>query len=569
MCTTAPTVTRATRGERARTVKREHALFLLLPCLALAQAPEVRTSFRVKYVAQDAVYLDGGRSAGLAEGMELSVTRDAYGAPGPSGAVAELEVRAVAESSAVCEIRTSKAAIQPGDSAVLSTKDIGTIRALRSYEGSRKYVQVVTFTEGDPLDEEAREQVPHPPSPSVNRARGRIGFEYNTLREPGGAGLNSSQLGLVFRGDVTRIGGSYWNLSGYWRGRLNSRTGGSDQETLTDLLNRTYHLTFSYDNPQSRWRAGFGRLYLPWASSLETIDGGYMGRRLGEKATVGMFAGSTPDPTSWNYNPDRQMLGTFANYETGSFESIHYSSTAGVAVTRIRWRPERQFAFFENALFFKRNVSIYHNLEVDQFRSDGQAVGNGTAISRSFFTLRLQPHKILSLDFSHNYFRNIPTFDPRLVGTGLVDKLLFQGVSAGVRLDLPYRLSLYSSLGRSDRSGDARRSLNQMYGVTFAGIWRTGIRADARYSRFDSAFGRGSYRSLSFTREIGEALRFEFQAGEQNFVSVLTDQNRARFANANVDWFIGTHYFLGSGYTRYRGRIQNYDQLYTNLGYRF
>ena len=40
-----------------------------------AQQPEVRTTFRVKYVADGVVYIDGGRSAGLIEGTKLEIKR--------------------------------------------------------------------------------------------------------------------------------------------------------------------------------------------------------------------------------------------------------------------------------------------------------------------------------------------------------------------------------------------------------------------------------------------------------------------------------------------------------------
>ena len=198
---------------------------------------------------------------------------------------------------------------------------------------ARKYAQVVSFTEGDPLDEEARAKVEHPPLPEINRLRGRIGFEYDAFRDRSGTGMFSSQEGLVLRADMTRIGGSYWNLTGFWRGRMNSTAGGTaEQQTLYDLINRTYHLTLYYDNPKSAWVAGFGRFYLPWAASLDTIDGGYFGRRLSSHVTAGIFAGSTPDPTSWNYNPNREMAGTFVNYSGGDFQSLRYSSTEGVAL---------------------------------------------------------------------------------------------------------------------------------------------------------------------------------------------------------------------------------------------
>ena len=107
----------------------------------------------------------------------------------------------------------------------------------------------------------------------------------------------------MIRTDITRINGTYWNLNGFWRGRLNNQSH-AGQETIQDLINRTYTIGLTYDNPNSKWVAGFGRLYLPWATSLDTIDGGYFGRRLTQGVTAGIFAGSSPDPTSWNYDPE-------------------------------------------------------------------------------------------------------------------------------------------------------------------------------------------------------------------------------------------------------------------------
>ncbi len=537
----------------------------VLTCL-LGQSSEVRTHFRVKYVAENGIYLDGGRSDGLAEKMKLTVTRP-EGTGGPKH-IAEVKVTAVAETSAACSVLNAQSDILPGDVAELAPTEVEVVRANKSSQGGRQYAQSVGFTEGDPIEEEARASVPRPPSPAVNRTRGRIGFEYNTIREPG-SGMASSQLGLVFRGDMTRIGGSYWNLSGYWRGRLTTRGGVASTQTMTDLLNRTYHLTLYYDNPLSAWAVGFGRFYLPWATSLDTIDGGYAARRFARRFAAGIFAGSTPDPTSWNYNPDRELLGSFLNYSSGSFESLHLSSTAGLAVSRVHWKPERQFAFFENSLFYKRFLAIYHNLEADQMRGPLGPGDGRVVVTRSFLTVRIQPVKRLSFDVSHNHFRNQPTFDPRLAGTGLLDRLLFQGVSGGVRLELPQRFTVYTSLGRSQRTGDERRSLNQMYGVSKDDLFHTGLRADVRYSKFDSPFGHGAYRSLSLSREFRDVFRVEILGGDQDYSSAFSQQGRSRYVNAMADWTFALHYFLGGGYTIYRSRLQSYDQIYLNLGYRF
>ncbi len=543
---------------------------LIVAAVALAQVPSVRTSYRVKQIASGVVYLDGGSSDGLAEGMRLRVS---HLAPGDAlmnrREVTSIAVLAVASNSAVCEIKESKSPIEAGDFADLFETDAQVVQAARTSKNSRHYAQVVSFTEGDPLEAELREYVPKPPLPEINRIRGRISFEQDAILDHTGGSARSMQEGIVLRADMTRIGGTYWNFTGYWRGRLNSQSSDS-QQTLNDLFNRTYQIGLYYNNPNSPYVAGFGRFLLPWASSLDTIDGGYVGRRISKETTVGMFAGSTPDPTAWNYDPNRQMLGSFVAWEHGSYETVRFTSTAGAAITRQHWRPERQFLFFENTVTVSTRFSIYHDLEVDRLAkplvSDNR---NGPRLARSFLTMRFKATKALSFDLSHNYFRGVPTFDTRLIGTGLLDKLLFQGLSAGFRLDLPHTASLYASLGSNKREQDSKRALNYMLGLQFGRTLGLPFRTDLRYSRFNSSFGSGDYESVSISRQLSDKVHFELQGGQQNLRSIFTAQTRARYVSSNLDYLIGAHYILGAGWTAYRGRVQNYDQIFANLGYRF
>src|SRR5579884_922884 len=124
-----------------------------------------------------------------------------------------------------------------------------------------------------------------------------------------------------------------------------------------------------FDNPKSPWVAGVGRMFLPWASSLETIDGGYFGRKLSTGVTAGIFAGSTPDPTSWSYNPNQRLAGTFVNFEGGSYDAFRYTTTSGFGVSMIHFNVDRPFVFFENGLFYKRFLSIYDSLQIDPQRT--------------------------------------------------------------------------------------------------------------------------------------------------------------------------------------------------------
>jgi hypothetical protein len=325
-----------------------------------------------------------------------------------------------------------------------------------------------------------------------------------------------------------------------------------------------------YDNPDSAWVAGFGRLYLPWAVSLDTIDGGYLGRKLGDGVTTGVFAGSTPDITSWDYRPDHQIAGSFVNFTGGSYEGMHVSSTAGLALSTIDWKLDEPYLFFENEASYKNYVSVFHSLIADDPRGvSTNGIRLGAGISRSYLTVHLQPNPRLSFDIYHNFFRDVPTAATHIVGTGLVDKLLFQGVNVGVHFEPVRHITLYTTIGRSEKTGDEHRSLNQMYGLSWSEIAHSGVRADFHYSKFDSNFAKGNYRLLSLSRQMSNRTFWNVQFGTQNLISAFTTNNESKFAATSMDVNLGKHSFLQSGYTFVNGAVLNYREWYTSWGYRF
>ncbi len=556
----------------------------MIPTRAFAQksfSSAKPSVFHVKYVADDAVYLDAGRNADLQEGMKLSVIQ-----PPPDGVlsdgvrfrgyahVAELNVISVADSSAVCDVISSSGELKVGQFAFLAPASVEDRHLAESAREAENYPIVVAFTDGDPLDAEVRDtqnNVLNPESRIVGTMRGRFGFSYGGIQE---SGMNSTQIGLMIDADMTHIAGTYWNFNGYWRGNLINSTSsspGQSSATVSDLINRTYQLGFTYASPYSPSVIGVGRVYLPWAPSLSTIDGGYYGRKMNHLLTIGTFAGSTPDPTSWSYNPDQQIAGTFASVEYGDFDHLHLRSTAGLAVTSIAWRVARQFAFFENNFNWKRNLSFYNSTQVDAARTSPLVGGgsNPTGVSQSYSSIHYQPIPLVNFGLNYNFFRQLPTFDPVLIGTGLLDKYLFTGLSGDVRLTLPKQIGLYASLGQSKTTTDIKSSLNQAYGISFGNIWRTGLLFDAHYSKFDSDFGSGQYESISVSKSLSEALHLQFLAGIQKFNSPLSANTNANFINSVIDYSFARRYFLEGVFGWYQGTTLNYNQWSTVFGYRF
>ena len=545
------------------------------PAILTARQPakSLRTAFMIKYVAEGVAYLNGGRSSGLAPGMKLAVrnpTSTGTGSAATQGQlVAELQIISVAQNSAVTEIHTVKRAVKMGDWAYLTAEDIATIVAQRASKAAGKRVPVSAFTSENSLEARVRDVQPRPTSPEEVRVRARIGLDYSGIRSSGSTPGSSSQRGMTIQTDMTNIGGTHWNLQGYWRGRLTTNSQ-SLENTMQDYLDKTYTIQLYYHNPDSKWVGGIGRLYLPWAASLDTIDGGYIGRRIASGVIAGAFAGSTPDPASWHYSPDERIAGSFVNFEGGTYDTLHYTSTAGIALSTLRWKLDRPYLFLENALSYSKYFSVYHSFIVDDPQGvTTNGIRPGAGIRRSYLTVHLQPHPRVSFDFYHNYFRDVPTAVTQLIGTGLVDKLLYQGLNVGVRVEPVRHVFVYTTLGRSDSTGDTRRSLNQMYGLTWSEIGRTGIRADVHYSRFDSPFARGDYRVLSLSRHLGNRMVWDTQVGEQTLLSAFTVNNRSLFFDTSLDTNLGSHSFIQSGYTIQRGAQLNYDQWYVSLGYRF
>lgn len=544
---------------------------------ALARAPQTqvallpRPGFMVKGIAADSVYIDGGSNSGLEKGMRLivreSVPSSSDANPSSGAVVAELRIIAVATSSAVAEVYEAKRKVKRGDWAILTPED-GQRALTEATARALSTVRVVLGTTLMPVEEEHRPQNNFASSEG-SRLRGRLGLDYSGITSSGTTPGSSTQVGLSFQSDMTHILGTHWNLQGYWRGRIN-RHSQFQEPTIEDTLDKTYTMQMYYDNPDSAWVAGFGRLYLPWAVSLDTIDGGYFGRKLGAGVTAGVFAGSTPDLTSWDYAPNHQIGGSFVNISGGSYDAFHFSSTGGLALSYIDWKLDRPYLFFENEASYRNLISVYHSLIADSPRgisTDG--IRPGAGISRSYLTVHIQPNPRLSFDIYHNYFRDVPTAATRIVGTGLVDKLLFQGVNAGVHFEPIRHVTLYTTLGRSEKTGDERRSLNQMYGLTWAEIMHTGVRADFHYSKFDSSFGRGVYRLLSLSRQMSNRTFWNVQVGTQSLTSAFTTNMQAQFAATSLDLNLGKHSFLQSGYTFVSGTGLNYRQWYSSWGLRF
>ena len=534
-----------------------------------------RRRFKIKFLSGNTAYIDGGSNSGLRVGMNMAIWNESGGSPKSASnrkLIAAGHIVGVATKSAILDVGNSNSALKVGEWAELLAWDADAARD-NILTASDNTLHAASRSLEDNEDSLAAHsgrsfRARQGPDDLTTRTAGRIGLDYSGISSSGSTPGTSVQMGMSFQSDIKHILGTHWNLEGYWRGRINQHSQFQDA-TIEETLRKTYTMQLYYDNPNSKWVAGVGRLYLPWAVSLDTIDGGYFGRKSAGGMTTGIFAGSTPDLTSWHYRPNQRIGGIFTNFEGGDYDRFHYSSTSGAGLASIGWKLDRPFLFFENEASYKRAVSMFHSMIVDSPQGvSTNGIRPGAGVSHSYFTLHYQPMNVVSFDLYHNFFRDVPTAATTIVGTGLVDKLLFQGISAGTHVKPTRYFTLYTTLGVSDKTGDARRSLNQMYGATWNEIPRTGLRADFHYSKFDSNFGSGHYEVLSLSRQLSNRMFWNVQLGKQDLVSSQTANLYSNFVDDSFDINLGRHSYLQSGYTYVMGDTMDYRQWYMSWGYR-
>ncbi len=83
---------------------------------------------------------------------------------------------------------------------------------------------------------------------------------------------------------------------------------------------------------------------------------------------------------------------------------------------------------------------------------------NPTGISQSLHLGPFQPVKWAGIGVNDNFFRQLPTFDPLLVGTGLLDKYLFRASVETFASIFRSISACFASLGQSKTTTDTKSS---------------------------------------------------------------------------------------------------------------
>lgn len=488
------------------------------------------------------IYVDAGAKDGLAIGQTLTVLRDGH-------AVGVLRVDYLASHRAACT-GTSGEPPLPGDRVAFTPAARGPATG-PGVSGAA--------TAG------SASSAPRKRGTWFRRAgiRGRVGVRFLTVRDLTGGGGGFRQPSLDLRMDGTRVGGSDLDLSVDARTRRTWRTSATTQDPG---LTRIYRLSLARQAAGSPLRVSAGRLASPSLASVNLFDGvltEYLGPRFG----AGLFAGSQPGTSDWDYTREVMEYGGYARLQNATQAPHRWSVTGGGVTSYDRGTTNRDYLFLRGQYNDARSFG-YFSQELDVNRGWRRDVeGGALSLTSTLLSLQYRPSGVLTLNAGYDDRRNVRVYDDRETPESEFDAAHRQGWSGGLSVYPTHSFSL-SGDRRVNGSGDQRTDAT-------TGSWRLtrlpGVALDlsGRHTRYHNPQSAGWLHAWSVGGGLGAGRRLEAHTGlrDERAEGGTATRTYTRWYGLNLDVGLARSIYLLLSGEATRGDLENNDQYYLSLSY--
>ena len=523
------------------------AAVCLIPDAARAQSsPD--TLAHVTYLAGDLVYVDAGRDQGLAEGMRLPVERAGL-------RIALLEVRHLASRRASCSVVEANEPPQMGD-------------AVRIPRITGQPVKEHSAGKPEPQPSGAADESPGGGGLAAWGVRGRLGARFLTVNDRAGAGAGFSQPALDMRLVGNRLNGGPVSLQVDARARRTYRTR-TNGDTDNDGRTRVYRLSASYQAPDSPLLITLGRQVSQDLASVSLFDG-VLGEFAPGRWGLGVFAGTQPEASSWGFSTDIVETGAFARYRNASGAVLRWTVNLGAVASRQGGVLNREYVFLRGQMMSPRFFG-YLAQELDLNRDWKGAAGEPLLTATSTYaSLRYRLAKAVELDGGYDNRRNVRLYRDRDTPETEFDDSYRRGVRLGLTLRPGDRVSL--SLGGRTTGGGSSGD-TQSATVTGRILRLTPLTLDltSRHTRYTGPLAEGWLHVVSAGAPLGRTRRAEIHLGRRDEIRHTGDETTAGTtwigADLDVGLAAGWYLLLSTEFTR--GLLEESDQVYTSLTYRF
>jgi hypothetical protein len=501
--------------------------------------PEPPATARVTYVTGSTVYLDAGSRQGLVEGQRLRLVRG-------ETPVATIEVRELSSRRAACAIVERSVDPEVGDR--------------------------VQFRPASPAEPElASEQAAIDPEHARSRGavfNGRIGLRYLLIRDRTGTADDLSQPALDLYVNGMGIAGPAWGFSVDVRTRRTYRDlsdGTRDRQDRT----RAYRAVVMRRGISDPWNFAIGRQVSPALAAVSIFDG-VSAEYTRPRWSVGLLSGSQPDAEDFGYSTDIREHGVYYQYRGRPVAGRTWQLTTGLIGSYQESEVNREF-FYLQGRYTSRRFAAYLAQEVDYNRGWKAEAGEETiAPTSTYINLRYRVASNVSLVGGFDNRRNVRLYRDRITPETEFDDTFRRGVWVGTYATFlrRYSLGLDARTSGGGDFGDAD-AYTLSFGVN--GISRTNVTLRARSSLYTNDRMEGRLHALTAGIALSSRVYLQAVGGlrtEEDLLGIDID-NDVSWYGIDLDIGLGRRWYLVISAERTDGQLEQIDQLYTSLSYRF
>jgi hypothetical protein len=533
-------------------------IIIAIALVCTGQAASATTTFVVKYVSAENVYLNGGQADGLAVGDHLMIYSR-------GDCPTEVEIVFVADHSASCKTLSSACEIVAGERAILVVT------------GKTDTAQTVTdsVVPTPAVDTAIAKTSAVPKSyvrPSPPKVTGSVSLLYYLWNDRGVSNLDFAQTTARLNLKVRRLFGKEITFSLRTRGRYDQRQRAYVSTVSRDAWeNRIWECSLGYEDPSAAINVFAGRLLPRRVAGAGYLDGVLMEGRVSEETRVGLFAGNEP---SWAYADRRLSLykaGGYVTFSKGQPGKTSIEQTIAGVGEYHGFNVSREFAALQGRFNAGTRWGFYHTAEFDINRSwRKERTGKTIALSSLYLGSYYRLSSTLRLNLSYDTRTNYWTYEARSTVDSLFDHHLRQGIRTQLDVTLPAHVQGSVAFGQRKRQGDPAPTNSYSFHLNRIGLWHPAAGATIQFDSFNGPFEHGLNYSLRLSDNIARSTSISLAYGAYTYRVDLGNLHRSnRWYEVGSQTDLLKKVFLGISVQFNSGDDISGVRLQSELGWRF
>ena len=530
------------------------------PAPAPPAEPAAPVAIRVRQVLAEEVFLDAGRSAGLAAGQRVKIVRPDP-ATGTTAEIAELEIAFIASHSASCKILQSTGTIVVGDLAVPGPLPASAAPAAAATGVPGGGTTTAPSPGGKPPGWNAAEHTDY---------SGSLALRFQGFKDGGPAGRDFNQESALVNIYAGHIAGSKFDfrLRGTAsREQIQLSSGGSESRDN----DRLYEATLSYEPPGARFTYQLGRLISGPLVGFDYLDGAVGEFHATGRFSLGAFYGSRSNGDQIDFASPGRAYGAFVHWLDQSVGRPFYAEYLFEAIgDYLHGETNREYLSFYGRQGSGSRWSLYERAEFDlghNWRDNPAA--NDSQLSNVLFSGSYSVSKAVRLGLSYDQSRQIFTLDDRFTPEELFDLALREGYRVTAYLGSAKTVRANFSIGQRWKQGNPDRSLAYNANVYHSNVFGWNMLVGADYSGFDGDTSSGYRAGVRVQKYFRSGHDVELTYGLSSTDLIATGEVRKnQWLRLSGTLQLGRRFYLLGELESATGDDLEGERLFLQLGYR-